>query len=66
MRRYRFLKGRGPIKKRTLGEKLKGQFRFLKKYAAGGSLNMKDQEKIQNIISNKKSTKNTQHMIENA
>nr|AWI68293.1 hypothetical chloroplast protein RF1 [Pediastrum duplex] len=34
MRRYRFLKGRGPIKKRTLGEKLKGQFRFLKKYAA--------------------------------
>nr|YP_009492375.1 hypothetical chloroplast protein RF1 [Stauridium tetras]AWI68950.1 hypothetical chloroplast protein RF1 [Stauridium tetras] len=48
MRRYRFLKGRGPIKKRTLGEKLKGQFRFLKKYAAGSSLDAKDQEKIQN------------------
>nr|YP_009492199.1 hypothetical chloroplast protein RF1 [Pseudopediastrum integrum]AWI68771.1 hypothetical chloroplast protein RF1 [Pseudopediastrum integrum] len=51
MRRYRFLKGRGPIKKRTLGEKLKGQFRFLKKYAASSaqsSIDTNDQEKIQN------------------
>lgn len=32
LRRYRRLKGRGPIKKRTLGEKLKRQFRLLKKY----------------------------------
>nr|YP_009492296.1 hypothetical chloroplast protein RF1 [Pseudopediastrum sp. CL0201VA]AWI68853.1 hypothetical chloroplast protein RF1 [Pseudopediastrum sp. CL0201VA] len=51
MRRYRFLKGRGPIKKRTLGEKLKGQFRFLKKYAAHSaqsSMDTNDQEKIQN------------------
>jgi hypothetical protein len=32
LRRYKFFKGRGPIKKRTLGEKLKGRFRFLKKY----------------------------------
>lgn len=63
MRRYRFLKGRGPIKKRTLGEKLKGQFRFLKKYASlslprsgepeakeptQSSIDTNDQEKIQN------------------
>nr|YP_009492114.1 hypothetical chloroplast protein RF1 [Pseudopediastrum boryanum]AWI68597.1 hypothetical chloroplast protein RF1 [Pseudopediastrum boryanum] len=51
MRRYRFLKGRGPIKKRTLGEKLKGQFRFLKKYAASSaqsSMDTNSQEKIQN------------------
>lgn len=32
LRRYKFFKGRGPIKKRTLGEKLKSRFRFLKKY----------------------------------
>nr|YP_009492022.1 hypothetical chloroplast protein RF1 [Pediastrum angulosum]AWI68099.1 hypothetical chloroplast protein RF1 [Pediastrum angulosum] len=63
MRRYRFLKGRGPIKKRTLGEKLKGQFRFLKKYGADShtfskaeegkestqsSMDINNQEKIQN------------------
>jgi len=48
MRRYRFLKGRGPIKKRTLGEKLKGQFRFLKKYGAGNEIDKNHQEKIQN------------------
>jgi len=49
MRRYRFLKGRGPIKKRTLGEKLKGQFRFLKKYGASSkNIDKNDQEKIQN------------------
>jgi hypothetical protein len=42
MRRYRFLKGRGPIKKRTLGEKLKGQFRFLKKYGAGNEMDKND------------------------
>lgn len=65
MRRYRFLKGRGPIKKRTLGEKLKGQFRFLKKYAAGSSKDVNDQEKIQNKkllifnnLLNQKSSKN--------
>nr|QFS20066.1 hypothetical chloroplast protein RF1 [Pediastrum duplex] len=50
MRRYRFLKGRGPIKKRTLGEKLKGQFRFLKKYKepTQSSMDANNQEKIQN------------------
>nr|AWI68485.1 hypothetical chloroplast protein RF1 [Pediastrum duplex] len=49
MRRYRFLKGRGPIKKRTLGEKLKGQFRFLKKYAAH-SLPRSEKEPMQNSV----------------
>jgi hypothetical protein len=34
IRRYKFFKGRGPIKKRTLGEKLKNKFRFLKKYGS--------------------------------
>jgi hypothetical protein len=33
LRRYRRMKGRGPIKKRTLGEKLKRQFRLFKKYS---------------------------------
>ena len=32
LRRYRRFRGRGPIKKRTLGEKLKRQFKLLKKY----------------------------------
>ena len=31
-RRYRRFKGRGPIKKHTLGEKLKRQFKLLKRY----------------------------------
>jgi len=34
LRRYTTLKGRGPIKKRTLREKLKRQFKSLKKYGA--------------------------------
>nr|YP_009238279.1 hypothetical chloroplast protein RF1 [Chlorotetraedron incus]AMO01157.1 hypothetical chloroplast protein RF1 [Chlorotetraedron incus] len=46
IRRYRFLKGRGPIKKRTLGEKLKGQFRFLKKY--GSDVSNKETQAAQN------------------
>jgi hypothetical protein len=33
LRRYRRLKSRGPIKKRTLGEKLKRQFKLLKRYS---------------------------------
>jgi hypothetical protein len=32
LRRYSSFKGRGPIKKRTLREKLKRQFKYLKKY----------------------------------
>nr|YP_009491922.1 putative chloroplast protein RF1 [Lacunastrum gracillimum]AWI68014.1 putative chloroplast protein RF1 [Lacunastrum gracillimum] len=68
MRRYRFLKGRGPIKKRTLGEKLKGQFRFLKKYAAGSSRDTNDQEKIQNkkllIFNNLLNQKSSSKMFE--
>nr|AOY36049.1 hypothetical chloroplast RF1 [Hariotina sp. MMOGRB0030F] len=34
LRRYNSLKGRGPIKKRTLREKFKRQFKSLKKYGA--------------------------------
>jgi hypothetical protein len=33
LRRYRRFKNRGPIKKRTLGEKLKRQFKLLKRYS---------------------------------
>lgn len=44
MRRYSSFKGRGPIKKRTLREKVKRQFRNLKKYA-GNQDNLNSQEK---------------------
>jgi hypothetical protein len=41
LRRYRRLKGRGPIKKRSLGEKLKRQFKLLKRYSRDGSQDKK-------------------------
>lgn len=47
MRRYSSFKGRGPIKKRTLREKVKRQFRNLKKYAGNQeNLNSKEKQKL--------------------
>jgi hypothetical protein len=58
VRRYRFFKGRGPIKKRTLGEKLKSRFRFLKKY---GLIN--EENKINDFSSSDKNLMQTYDAI---
>ncbi len=50
VRRYRFFKGRGPIKKRTLGEKLKSRFRFLKKYGYPMEKNITDFSSEKNLM----------------
>ncbi len=47
MRRYSSFKGRGPIKKRTFREKVKRQFRNLKKYAQNQqNLNTEEKQKL--------------------
>jgi len=47
LRRYSSFKGRGPIKKRTLREKLKRQFKSLKKYGASQEKTNKSQIQIE-------------------
>ncbi len=47
LRRYSSFKGRGPIKKRTLREKFKRQFKSLKKYGATRENSTSDQIRIE-------------------
>jgi hypothetical protein len=47
LRRYSSFKGRGPIKKRTLREKLKRQFKSLKKYGATQENSTSDQIQLE-------------------
>jgi hypothetical protein len=57
-RRYRRFKGRGPIKKHTLAEKLKRQFKLLKRY--GGKTDGQDKKvEILEMITKRKYTPNS-------